>query len=130
MKKTMLSLTALCLLAAPAHANMNKPSTPIKTTSPQGHQAIKADIIDPTPSNLTINVKKLANINVNEEAPTFAVYTTPTKPRQCGDFSNLEIHYEKPTKYTRVFNLSKHRDVLKAINSYGCVVIKNIPPKN
>lgn len=130
MKQYMLSLAALSLLSVPAAANMNKLSAPIKVTSPQGHQAIKAEIIDPTPSHLTINVKKLANINVNENAPTFAVYTTPLPPAKCGDFTHLDIYYEKPTKYTRVFDLSKHRDVLKAINAYGCVVMKNIPPKN
>jgi hypothetical protein len=101
----------------------------IATTSPDGHQAIKAKIIDANPAQYTINVRTLANFGANENAPTFAVYTSARPPAQCGDFSNLEITYQKPTKYTRVFNLTRHRDVLKAINAYGCVVIKNIPPK-
>lgn len=107
---------------------MNKPSQDIATTSPQGHQPIKAKIVDPNPSHLTIDVKTIANLGADQNAPTFALYTTPRPPAHCGDFAHLEITYQKPTQYTRAFNLSHHRDVLKAINSYGCVVIKNIPP--
>lgn len=118
---------AALMIALPASANMNRPTEALKVISPQGHQPIKAEIIDPSPSHLTINVKKLANVGVNEEAPTFAVYTGASLPARCGDFTHLEIRYKKPSKYTRVFNLSRNRDVLKAINSYGCVVMKNIP---
>lgn len=120
---TLALILSIALVGLPAVAQ------DIATTSPEGHQAIKAKIIDANPAQYTINVRTLANFGANENAPTFAVYTSARPPAQCGDFSDLNISYKKPTKYTRVFNLTRHRDVLTAINAYGCVVIKNIPPK-
>jgi hypothetical protein len=101
----------------------------ISTISPEGHQLIKASVVNETPSSFQINVKKLANMNVNEEAPTFAVYTSSKAPNQCGDFRKLSMPYKKPSKYEREFNLSEHPEVLKALDKYGCVVMRNIPPK-
>ncbi|MFA5591728.1 MAG: hypothetical protein WC989_00240 [Micavibrio sp.] len=100
----------------------------IATTSPRGHQLIKASVINDEPAHFTIDVKKFANISVDEEAPTFAVYTSSRIPSTCGDFRKLAINYQKPDKYTRVFNLSGHTEVLEAIDNYGCVVMRNIPP--
>lgn len=100
----------------------------IPTVSPGKHQPIKASVVDNTPKHFTIDVKKFANLSVNEEAPTFAVYVTNRLPDRCGDFRSLAIPYVKPNKYTRTFNLSRHPDVLDAIDKYGCVVMKNIPP--
>ncbi len=100
----------------------------ISTISPSGHQAIKASVLDTNPSAYKINVKKIANMNVNEEAPTFAVYIKGSLPGRCGDFRKLELPYKKPTKYEREFNLSQHKEVLDALNRYGCVVMRNIPP--
>lgn len=103
------------------------PASYASTISPEGHQAIKAKVIDETPENFTINVKTLANFGANEEAPTFAVYTASSLPKECGDFSDLSLKYQKPEKYLRVFDLSSNMKVLDAINAHECVVIKNIP---
>lgn len=100
----------------------------LPATSPRGHQPIKASVVNPDPAQYTIDVKKFANMAANEEAPTFAVYVTGKLPGTCGDFRSLELNYQKPSKYERVFNLKKHPDVLKAIDEYGCVVMRNIPP--
>lgn len=95
--------------------------------SPSRHQPIKAEVIDPNPSHYTINLKKLANMNVNQEAPTYAMYVTSSVPKTCADFSKIDIDYQKPDKYHRVFNLSDHEDVVNALNAYGCVIIPNKP---
>ena len=95
--------------------------------SPKGHEAVKAKVIDPTPERFTIDVKTIANLWVDGDAPSFALYTSSRVPAQCGDFSTLGLAYKKPTKYTREFNLSKHGEVLIALEKYGCVVIKNQP---
>jgi hypothetical protein len=109
-------------------AGAGNPSASYAVISPNGHQEIKASVINDDPSSYKIDVKKLANMGVNEEAPTFAVYTKSSLPSQCGDFRNLELPYKKPTKYEREFNLSGHPEVLNALDSYGCVVMRNIPP--
>ena len=124
----MLALT--CGLAVTGRAKLVEPADipGIAAVSPQEHQAIRASVINATPSNYTIDVRKFANIGVNEDAPTFAVYVTNSLPSKCGDFRGEDLPYWKPSKYKRTFNLQGHDDVLKAIDSYGCVVIKNIPP--
>lgn len=93
----------------------------------QDHQPIKARVLNEDPAQFTINVKNLSNMGVNEDAPTFAVYTSSRMPQQCADFSSVALRYEKPEKYHRKFNLSQHRNILTAIKDYNCVVIKNIP---
>lgn len=118
--KKLVFVLGLSLLGFSNHATAG-------TISPEGHEAVKANIINSDPKTFTINVKKFANMSVNEEAPTFAVYTKGSLPSQCGDFSKMAIQYTKPEKYHRQFDLSKNTEVLDAINQYGCVVIRNIP---
>jgi len=98
-----------------------------KTVPSEGHEAVLASIVNPAPENFVINVRKLANLGVDEDAPTFAVYTTGRVPETCGDFRALELPYEKPEKYTRRFDLAKHTDVITSLEKHGCVVMKNIP---
>lgn len=95
--------------------------------SPEEFQPIRADIVDDTPAKFTIDVKNLANISADDEAPVFAVYTESSLPGQCGDFRDLSLAYKKPSKYEREFDLSTHEDVLKAIDAYGCIVLRNMP---
>jgi len=98
-----------------------------KMVSPKGHEAIKAKVIKDDPSDYTINVKMLRNMGVDEEAETFAVYISSRLPKECDDFSSLEIPYSRPKKYLRRFDLSSHMDVYDALQDHKCVVIKNIP---
>lgn len=100
----------------------------VVTISPKGHQAIKAKVINPDPKTFTINVRMLANLGVDEEAPTFALYISSSLPKQCADFRSSTIHYTKPKKYHRQFDLSKKTNVLTALDQYKCVVIRNIKP--
>lgn len=88
-------------------------------------QPIRADITNKSPSRFTIDVENFANIGADEEAPVFAIYTDSYLPDECGDFRELTLDYRKPSKYERQFNLSRHKDVLEAIDVYGCVVIGN-----
>ena len=99
----------------------------IKTTSPENHEAVKASVVDSDPANYTINVKSLSNLGVDEEAPTFAVYISGSKPDTCGDFSATPLTYQKPEKYLRQFDLSKNPEIVTAINEYKCVVVPNKP---
>lgn len=131
-------LSVLCGLAVTARAMIDKhdghrtkhiASSDQKLVSPMDFQPIRAEVLSDNPHHYTIDVKKIANLGVNEDAPVFAVYTESRIPTKCADFRNLEISYKKPSKYQRVFDLSHHQDVLKAIQSYGCIVMRNIPSK-
>ena len=105
-----------------------KPGSGIATVSPKAHEAIKATVVNDSPGSFTIDVEKMANLGADQEAPTFAIYMTDSLPKTCGDFRELELPYKKPEKYIRKFDLSDHKDVLAAIDKYGCVVMKNVPP--
>ncbi len=96
------------------------PETPLKS-----HQPIKAEIIDSNPSHFTIDVEKFANRGANDKAPTFAVYISENPPRTCADFSNMNLGYTKPERYKRKFDLSDHTEILKALDKYKCIVVKN-----
>ncbi|PZQ47839.1 MAG: hypothetical protein DI551_02425 [Micavibrio aeruginosavorus] len=134
-------LIVLCGLAATGRAKImgnnedahrsgeDKKAASVQTVSPEKFQPIKAEVLDKTPSHYTIDVKKLANMSADDDAPVFAVYVTSDVPAKCGDFRKLELSYKKPEEYKRQFDLSEHPDVLKAIDNYGCVVMKNIPAK-
>jgi hypothetical protein len=131
-------LLVLCGLAAAGRAKINDNTAretnkaakhDIALVAPSEFQPIRADILNDSPSHFTIDVENLANIGADEEAPVFAVYTQSNLPDKCGDFRDLELSYSKPSKYKRSFDLSAHKDVLDAINAYGCIVMRNIPPK-
>jgi len=95
--------------------------------SPRGHEPIKASIVDNAPEKFTIDVMSLANLFADEGAKTFAVYISTQLPKSCSDFSELNLAYKKPDKYLRQFDLSKHKDVLVAIDKHKCVIVKNTP---
>lgn len=90
-------------------------------------EQVKANIVDENPKTFTIDVYSLANMFVDQEAPDFAVYTTPSAPKECADFRTITLAYDKPEKYKRRFDLTKHADVLNAIETHKCVIIRNIP---
>ena len=94
-----------------------------------GHEPVKAEIIKDDPADFIINVKFLANINDDLNAPTFAVYIASHEPKKCPDFRSLAIPYKSPTKYTREFNLADHPEVIDAINRHKCVIITNTAAK-
>lgn len=109
---------------SPSHATL---AAETKVVSPDGHEAIKAEAIDKNPKNFTIDVWSLSNWDVNDEAPTFALYTSSKAPKLCADFTNLKIKYERPKEYWRKFDLSKHKEVITALEKTQCIIIKNIP---
>ena len=119
MKKLML-ITCL-FIATPAMA------ANFAVAPSSGNQPVKAQVVDSNPAHFEINLKKAANMGVNQKAPTFAMYTTDEVPGQCGDFTKDSIAYQKPDKYHRVFNLTQKPEVLSALKQYGCVIIKNKP---
>lgn len=112
----------------PGGAKQEESSNARGGISPEGHQLIKASVINDDPKAYKINVRKMANLNADENAETFAVYITSSAPDTCADFRKLKLPYKKPSKYEREFNLRKHPQVLKALDEYGCVVMRNIPP--
>ncbi len=108
-------------------ARVEKAPAQAGQASSGSHESVKAEIIDSDPAHFTIDVHTMANMNVNEEAPTFALYTSENPPANCPDFSNLDLPYKKPEEHKREFDLSEHEDVLEALEKYHCVVVKNIP---
>lgn len=121
MKIPLLLAAAAALITIPANAQG------LKATPSSAHQPVKVEVQNRDPANFTINLKKIANLGVDQKARTFALYTTSSVPDRCGDFRKLDIDYKKPDKYHRVFNLSGNPEVLKALDQYGCVVIPNKP---
>lgn len=121
----MKDLFAFVIILAGSFYALTAVGATISTTSPKGHEAVKAEVLDATPANYTIDVQSFSNLGVDQDAPTFAVYTSSRLPETCGDFSSTGLGYEKPSKYRRVFDLSKQQDIITAINQYGCVVIPN-----
>lgn len=122
--------TGLITAALSFAAGYAAAQTDIPATTPKGHQPIQAEILNASPDNFTINVKKLANWGADENAPTFAVYTGSSLPDICGDYASTELAYMKPEKYIRVFDLSHQPGILTAIDEYQCVIIPNIPPQS
>lgn len=117
----------LCGLAITGRARIatDRDISGIPSIAPDDFQPIRATVVDKTPSHFTIDVKNFANITADENAGAFAVYIENTLPAKCGDFRYLDLPYRKPSEYTRVFNLSRHPEVLKAIRVYGCVITNN-----
>lgn len=121
-------IAALCSLAIAGRATISEtvPDMPgVSAVDPTEFEPLRASVIDENPSHYTIDVRKFSNIGVDENAPYFSVYISETIPQQCGDFRTLDLPYQKPDKYQRIFDLSSHDDVLKAINTYKCVVIRS-----
>jgi hypothetical protein len=123
-------LIVLCSLAVSGRAMITErddiPDLP--SVSPEGYEPLRASIIDPNPARFTIDVRKFANIGVDEDAPSFAIYVKNTLPAKCADFRDVELSYWKPSKYRRIFNLTKEEKLVRAIDGYGCVILRNSPP--
>lgn len=122
-------LVVLCGLAVTARAMIapheDLPGLP--SMSAAGNQALRASIVSEDPAHFTLDIRKFANIGVNQEAPTFAIYTANSLPAKCADLRGEDLPYWKPSKYKRAFDLRGHDDVRKAIDGYGCIVIRNQP---
>ena len=118
-------LCASALLCSPAFA-----AGKISTVSPANHEPVKFSVQNADPSHFTINLKKVANLSVNQDTKTYALYKTAALPDRCGNFLKSDMDYQKPDKYHRIFDLSQKPEVLKALDKYGCVVIPNKPKKS
>ncbi len=121
-------MVALCSLAIAGRAKISEtsPDMPgVSAVDPTEFEPLRADVVDNSPAHYTIDVRQFSNIGVDENAPYFSVYISETIPQQCGDFRTLDLPYQKPDKYQRIFDLSDHDNVLKAINTYKCVVIRS-----
>lgn len=125
MRYFLAAIILIIIASAPFWASAN--DNEIATTSPENHQPIKAEVIDSSPENYTIDVHSLSNLGVDENADTFAVYTASSLPKTCGDFSDTDLSYNKPEKYKRSFDLSENPEVLSAIEQYQCVIVPNKP---
>ena len=122
MSRILMGICALTLLSTPALA-----ASKISVVSPSNHEPVKFSVQNADPAHFTINLKKAANLGVNQEAKTYALYNTASVPDRCGNFLKSSMSYQKPDKYHRIFDLSKKPEVLTALNQYGCVVIPNKP---
>lgn len=120
-------LVVLCGLAGAGRAKIagHQADIGVPTISPAGHEPLRADIINSKLSSFTLDIQQFANIGVSEDAPTYAVYTNGSLPATCGDFSEADITYWQPSKYRRSFDLRGHDDVVKALDEYGCIIVKS-----
>ncbi len=122
-------LVVLCSLAVSGRAMIaEKDDIPdLPSMSPEGFEPLRASVIDPNPSSFTIDVRKFANIGVDEDAPSFALYVKNNLPTKCGDFRDAELSYWKPSKYRRVFDFSREEKLMRALEGYGCIIVRNGP---
>ncbi len=122
-------LVVLCSLAVSGRAMISPPDDipGIPSIPPQGHQSIRATVINEDPAHYTLDVRKFANIGVSEDAPTFAIYTSSSLPAKCGDFRGLTVPQWSPSKYKRSYDLRGQDKVMKALKGYHCVVLRNAP---
>lgn len=120
-------LVALCSLAVSGRAMIaEKDDIPgIPSMLPEGNEPIRASVVNTDPDNFTLDVRKFANIGVDEGAQTFAIYIDTSLPRKCADFRGLNLPMWKSAKYKRSLNLSSHPEVIEGLNGYGCIVILN-----
>ena len=66
-------LVALCSLAIAGRAKISEKTTEVKgitSVDPNDFEPLRASVVDDSPSNYTIDVRKFSNIGVNEEAPS------------------------------------------------------------
>lgn len=122
MKQTFFTLSLMALSFAPAAMAQE-----IAMVNTKQFQPIKAEIVKSDPSEFTINVRNMSNLGADQKADVFSVYTASSQPEQCADFTNVELPYEKPEKYLRVFDLSDKPEIMTAIEKHQCVAVKNIP---
>lgn len=122
-------LVVLCGLAVTARAMIGvKEDLPgLPSMAPEGNQVLRASVVSKNPAHYTLDIRKFANIGVNQDAPTYAIYTGNSLPVKCADLRGEDVSYWKPSKYKRTFDLRGHEDVIKGIEGYGCVVIRNLP---
>lgn len=120
-------LVVLCGLAGAGRAKIasDDVSLGVPTASPIGHEPLRADIVNDKLSSFTLDIQQFANIGTSENAATYAVYTKGTLPGTCGDFSNADLTYWQPSKYKRTFDLRGHKDVVKALDEYGCIIVRS-----
>lgn len=121
-KQLIFGLLAAFLIAFGAEAK-----TPFAVSPAQGHQPVKVKVTNQNPDKFTISLKSFANLGVNKKAKTYVMYNTSSVPEKCGDFSKLDVNYKKPDKFTRIFDLSDKKEVIQAMNEYGCIIIPNKP---
>lgn len=120
-------LVVLCGLAGAGRAKITGDqdiADDISLSSPMGHTPLRADIIDKKLSNFTLDVQQFANIGVSENAASYAVYTNRSMPATCADFSERSLTYWQPSKYKRSFDLRQNKDVVQAIEKFGCIIVR------
>lgn len=104
---------------------LETPSDSSDTANQAQPVAIKAEVIDDTPAQFTIDVEFMENADANTDAEFFSVYISDEKPQNCEDFRDVDLSYTKPEEHQRRFDLSDHDDILEAIESTQCVIIPN-----
>jgi hypothetical protein len=123
---------ALCTLALTGRAKIAEqediPGLP--SIAPQEFDAVRADIVNDEGGVIVFNVRKFANIGVDETAPFFAVYTGKSLPAKCGDVRNLDLSYWSPSRYRRAFDVGGAPEFRQALDGYGCAVIRNMRAAN
>lgn len=120
-------LVVLCGLAVSGRAMIavDDDIPGIPSIPPAGYEGLRASIISSNPGSFTLDIRKFANIGVDETAPNFAVYIRSSLPAKCGDFRALDAPHWSPSKYRKSFDLRGREDVIKALTAYGCVVLPN-----
>ena len=120
-------LIALCSLAVSGRAVISAPSDipGLPSIPPDGHQPLRASVINNRLDRYTFDLRKFANIGVTDKAPSFAIYTSSGIPAKCGDFRATDLPYRMEGKYHRIYDLRGHDDIVRALDGYRCIVVGN-----
>ena len=120
-------LVVLCGLAGAGRAKISHEEKDLgfPVAASAEHEPLRAEIVSDRPASFTFDLQQFANIGVSENAESYVIYTASMLPPSCGDFTGQDLTYWEPSKYKRTFDLRGHKDVIKALESYGCIIVKS-----
>lgn len=123
-------LLVLCSLAVSGRAMIavDDDIPGIPSLPPVGYEGLRAGIVSAEPARFTLDVRKFANIGVDQDAPYFAVYVRSALPTKCGDFRTLEAPHWSPSKYRQAYDLRGQEKAITALRAYGCIILPNPTP--
>ncbi len=99
----------------------------IKVISPSPYAPLKAEVINDSLINYTLDVEFFTNMSTDKDAKFFAIYTSETLPQYCGNFKDIKnIPFKRIGEYKQRFDLKGHSDIVKSLRRYDCVVVYNM----
>lgn len=114
---------ALSLIFLTSSVQPSEADAPLVATA--DFETVRAKVIDPTPSNFTIDLGFPRNLSVDRNAPYIALFDTRQPPQLCADFRDINLKGETISTTQRRYDLSGQPELLEAMQDYRCIVVPN-----